>query len=308
MNTIETIRAEYKGLKKGYYHLSSDGWKEGSLFHTSAQYAYGMVLMGLLTLRFDIVIYNFCLMPNHFHIILSGTGDSILSAFVYFRQKLSARLVKDGYAALPEDYVFKLTPIDNKEQMKVNYLYVDRNPYEREYAIPGGYPWGMAYQRFSSLPHYIHGQRAGEMSKRELERLTGSRAPIPPGWEFHPELGLLPKSFVDNTLFQKLFPSPKEYLTRLVKDYESFVKLGKSMQDDICFSLMEIKDILKLLINEHYPGKWLNTLSHDEKGRLCVLLSVHYNLSSGQIADALVMPEHLVRQFLLAKDYGNQRR
>lgn len=308
MNAFETIRAEYKGLKNGYYHLSSDGWKEGSLFHTSAQYAYGMILMGLLTLRFGIVIYNFCLMPNHFHIILSGTGESILSAFVYFRQKMSARLIKEGYAALPDDYAFKLTPIDNQEQMRVNFLYVDRNPYEREYGIPGGYPWGVAYLHFSSLPTYILGRQAGEMSKRELERLTGSRTPVPQNWEFHPELGLLPKCFVDNTLFQKLFHSPKDYLTRLVKDYEAFVKLGKSINDDISLSKVEIKDILKLLINEYYPGKWLNTLSRDEKGRLCVLLSAQYSLSISQIADALVLPEQLVRQFLFARDYGNQRR
>ena len=91
MNTWDKRRAEYKEFKKYYYHLSSDGWKEGLLFHTKEQYAYGMTVMGLVTLKYGIVIYDFSLMPNHFHIILKGNGNQCLDAFDYLRMKISSR-------------------------------------------------------------------------------------------------------------------------------------------------------------------------------------------------------------------------
>lgn len=68
-------RDEYKDLPKGYYHLSTDGKWKGIIFHTPELYAYGMILMGLVTLHYAVDIYAFTLMENHIHIVLSGTGS-----------------------------------------------------------------------------------------------------------------------------------------------------------------------------------------------------------------------------------------
>ena len=53
MKTILKERKEYQSWGKSYYHLSSDGWQEGKLFYKKEQSAFGMILMGLLTLRFE---------------------------------------------------------------------------------------------------------------------------------------------------------------------------------------------------------------------------------------------------------------
>lgn len=304
MNDRQRLRAEYAKQKYGYYHLATDGWQQGRLFHTLAQYAYGMVLIGLLTLRFPIVIYDFTLMNNHIHILLKGNGKACLMAFDYLKRKLSARLAKDGYPPLPKDYGFKLTAIVNEKQMRTNYLYVARNSYERKDAIPGCYPWGADYLHYSPLSQFIRGKRADTLSKRELERLTGSRTPIPSHWEFHPELGLLPASFVEEKLFKRLFHSPKDYQTHLIKDYEAFVQVGKTLCEDVTFSKEEVDNIVDQLIKQYYPQKRIQKLSNDEKGRLCVLLSENYGLQPEMIASELILSVHLVNQFLHAKDYG----
>ena len=111
-------RNEYRSWKKGYYHLSTDGWKEGCLFHTPAQYAYGMILIGLLVLKYSLKIYSFSLMPNHIHLVLCATGNACVEAFDYFRKKINERLVKDGYPPLPPDYGFNLAPITTEKQMR----------------------------------------------------------------------------------------------------------------------------------------------------------------------------------------------
>ena len=90
VNRNRKEREQYSELKYGYYHLSTDGWKDGFLFHSRPQYAFGMTVIGLLTLMFKVKVYAFTLMPNHVHIILSGTGADCLKAFDYLKLKLSA--------------------------------------------------------------------------------------------------------------------------------------------------------------------------------------------------------------------------
>lgn len=306
MNEKRKQRGEYLSWKKGYYHLSTDGWQEGRLFHTASQYAYGMILIGLLTLLFPVEIYEFSLMPNHIHIVLSGTGAAIVAAFDYLKKKVNIMLRKDGYPPLPKDYWFKLTPIETEEQMRINILYVARNPYEKQFSVPGGYPWGSAWLHHSPLGKMVKGTRADAVSKRELERLCGTRTPIPPHWEFHPRLGLLPLSFVNEKLFYKLFPSPKKYETRLIKEYEAFVKLGKDLNEDVEFSREEILDILSQVLRDSFSGKRFKDLSGEESGRLCQQLNERFCLSAEQIASAIGIQEYVVRQLLNSKEFGKR--
>lgn len=301
-------RNQYRSWKKGYYHLSSDGWQEGQLFHTAAQFAYGMILMGLLSLKFSLTIYSFTLMPNHIHILFSGTGADCMMAFDYFKRRLSARLKAEGYPPLPTDYGFKLTPIEDEEQMKLAFLYLDRNAYEKNFSVPGGYPWGCAWYHHSILGLFLQGTRASALSKRELIRLTGTKTPIPPEWVFHPLLGLLPDSFINNRLFKKLFPSAKDYESRLVKDYEAFARMGKALGETQEYSQSELKDIANTCSRALFFGKAVFDLSNEEKSRLCGHLYKTYSLTTEQLSYTLGLREHIVRQILASKDYGVRRR
>lgn len=307
MKTYLKERKEYLSWRNNYYHLSSDGWQEGKLFHNDTQFAYGMTLVGLLTLRFKIVIYDFILMDNHIHLLLSGTGAECCRAFDYFKLKLSARLVKDGHPSLPDRYGFKLKLVKDVDQMRINYLYIDRNPLEKGLCIPGGYPWGSAYLHCSQMSKYLQGVCAGTLSNNKKEQMTGTRTPIPPHWQFHPELGLLPEGFVNTAKFKRLFLSPKDYQARLVKEYEAFVKLGNSLQESIEFTEQEMSELVEQIVRDQFPGKQIVSLSNDEKGKLCVALVSRLSLPLAQIAKALSMPEYLVKQFLSSKDYGKKK-
>ena len=146
------------------------------------------------------------------------------------------------------------------------------------------------------------------MSQRHLRELTGSHEEIPADWLFHPVVGLLPSSFVDNSMFHKLFRTPKEYMTHLVKDYEAFVEVANLLNETPEYSKDEADDLVQKLLRESFSGRRLNSLTNDEKGRLAVLLSQHYQMSADQIAEVLKLPPYLVNQFLNAKDYGKKKR
>ena len=307
MGRRRTEREQIRKLKKGYYHMSTDGWQEGLLFYTTAQFAYGMIVLGLLTLFFDVKIHSLTLMPNHIHILLSGTGSACLDAFDYFKKKLSAKLVKDGYPPLPEDYWFKLVPVESPEQLMNAFIYIDRNPYEKEMCLPGCYPWSSSYLHHSFLGPMITGRRADTMNAHELAKLTGTRKPVPGHWQFHPVLGLLPSSFIDDRPFKRSFKRPKEYGVRLMKDYEAIVKVAKSLDETPEYSPEEVRDIINRLLQSRYSGRQMHYLSNDEKGRLAVLLATDYLMPVELIAKHIGLSEHIVRQFLRAKDYGKPK-
>ena len=295
-------------MGNGYYHFCTDGWKEGNIFNNTAQYAYGMVLIGLISLKYSIVIYDFTLMPNHIHIIMSGTGKAALEAFGYLKLKLNKMLQADGYKPLPEDYSFVLQPVEDEEQMRTLILYIDRNHYEKQMAVPGGWPWCSSYLHFSILGSMLKGKKAGDMTKSELKRWTRSRISVPDNWQFHPVLGLLPYSFVNQRLVKKLFKGPKDYNTRLVKDYESFVNISKSVGEELEFDAREAKDIVNNLLRTEFGNKSLSSLDGIDKGRLCVALSDRYGLSPDVISETLGISAYLVNQFLRAKDFRKYKK
>lgn len=304
METYKKEYADYRKWGKAYYHLSSDGWQDGLLFHTPGQYAWFVMQIAIASLLFPVVIYDYSIMPNHFHILLSGTGSSCVKLFIYLKRKLSRRLRADGYPPPPQDYCFKLTRVESIEQLKSLYVYIDRNVLEKGISLPVTYPWGCAYSFYSILVNQLSGKRADEMSRRELTRLTNSTVTIPSHWLFHPALGLLPSSFVNFNKFYELFPSPKEYQTKLVKDYEAYALLAKEQGDPLNMTADEIRELVARVATKTYSGKDLRQLSHDEKGKLCVVLNTNYGLEPDSIASALILPSHVAKQFLRSKDYG----
>jgi len=296
-------REEIRAKGKGYYHFCTDGLKTGKLFYNAAQLSYGMILIGLLVFKYNLKVYAFVLMPNHIHIILSGTGENCLKAFDYFKYKVSLRLKKDGYPPLPDDYGFILKEIPDKDCMKSELAYVLRNPLEKDYSSIAGHVWGSGWLYHSGISEFISGKRVDEMSEREVIRLTGTELALPGHWRLHPVMGLLPGSFVDMSMVKRLFPTAKDFEVAMVKDFESFVRTARALNEDIEFSSTEIKSIVNLTLQNSFKGTSLNELTQDAKCKLAVILGNKYGLTSYEISQGIYLKESIVRQVLSAKEY-----
>lgn len=295
-------REEYRAKGNGYYHFCTDGLKEGLIFNNAAEFAFGMCLMGLLWLKFSIRIYAFELMPNHIHIILSGTGENCLMAFDYLKRKLSARLLRDGYPPLPDDYWFKLVRLENQEELKNEILYILRNPLEKGFSIVGGYIWGTEWIYYSRFPKALEGTLAGKMSKRSLSKLFASEEDIPEHWRINPYLGLLPDSFVDTSVVRELFPSPKDLQTALVKDYEVYFQIANRLGELAEFSKSEVAGIVTQTLQKRFGGRDLRALSEQEKGKMAIILHREFGLNSYQISTSIFVREKVIRQLLASKE------
>lgn len=262
-----------------------------------------------MTLKWDVAIYGYVLMPNHIHVLLSGTGNDCVNAFGLFVRRCTWWLKNSNCPPLPKNYGFKLISIDSMESLRSHFLYLARNPYEKGLCVPGGYCWGSDYMFFNPLGHKIHGTKVGELSQRAIGRITACKDHFPANWEIHPELGILPGSFVNTEKIKSLFPTPKAYLTRLVKDYERLLHISSKLAEEWTLSDEEAEEILYAQLRKMYPGKTVRLLEVKEKYQLVALLSNDYGFDTNQLSRFLHLSEYTILQALRAKEsWGVYRR
>ena len=306
MDERKKRRKEYRTWKKGYYHLCTDGWKEGLLFHDQGEYVNAVNSISLLDLKYPVKVHFYEVMRSHLHLIISGLGTHCVESFDYLKKRVGRRLRKDGRPPLPPDYDFRLIPIENEDQMRDNLVYVAMNASKAMDILPGGYLWGSALMVYSDLPRLFETVRAGDLSDRQLERILGTHLPIPPDRLIHPGLGMvLPQSFVDIGVFYRQFPKAKEYLIRLVKDHEAYIRIAKLTGEDVFFSLEEAVDIVQQELDKLNLS--LDKMTADDRCRLAVQLNQKYQLRAEELSRAVLVPKHIITQKLYAERPKNKR-
>ncbi len=302
MNRI--TREAYNHLPKGFYHLCFDRLEGRNLFTTNEDYRLGMSGIALSTLKYGVETYAFELMHNHLHDIVRATGAQCMRVFSYLKRRISEQLTKMGLPPLPENYGCLLKPIPNENALRDEIIYTARNPYEKNCCIPGGHKWGSTYLYFNELATLIKGDRVSSISQTRMRSLIGSKEVLPPDWEIHPELGILPSNFVKAKEVMRLFASPKDFHTRLVKEYETAVVIARSLGETVEFSMNEVREIANTELRNTYPGRLFKSISREEKCLVAIKLNERLGLSPLQLSRALYLSELTVSQAIRSKDYG----
>ena len=303
MDKRQKRRAEYKKWEKGYYHLCTDGWKNGKICHDEGEYVYVVNTISLLDLLFPVKVHTYEVMRSHLHLLLSGRGADCVAVFDYLKRRINRRLRKDGHPPLPDDYDFRLIPIEDEEQMRKNVVYIGRNASMVRNIRPGSYLFGSSLSFHSDLHRLFETVRAGDLSRRALRKMFNTLLPIPPDRLIHPGLGMaLPKGFVDTDVLYKVFPTATEYETRLVKDYEAFVEIADQAGEEIAFTLEEARDIVDMELMK--SGRLLSDLSSDDKCRMAVQLNRRYRLDAKTLSQVLFVPAHVLSQAIHSKRYN----
>ena len=233
----------------------------------------------------------------------SGRGEHCVAVFDYVKRRINKRLIEDGHTPLPDDYDFRLIPVGDEDQMRNNVVYIARNASEVLNIRPGTYLFGSSLVFYSEVSRLFETVRAGDLSARALRNMFKTWLPIPPDRPIHPGLGMvLPQGFVDFDVLYKVFPTAKEYETRLVKDYEAFVEIADQVGEEIVFSLEEARDIVdKELLKS---GRSLSSLSADEKCELAVQLNRRFRLDALTLSRVIFLPARVISQALRSKRYN----
>jgi putative transposase len=145
--------------------------------------------------RSDIELFSYCLMPNHWHLVLKPTVDGAMSRFCQWLSLTHTQRYNSHYGTTGHGHLYqgryKSFPVQDDEHFLSVCRYVERNPYTAELCdSPDAWRWG-------SLFRWKHGlarqkvllaswpvpRRAGwcewvstPLSDREIKRLQWSIA------------------------------------------------------------------------------------------------------------------------------------
>jgi putative transposase len=192
------IRDYYPHLQPGcYYHVFNQGNARGKVFFREENYIFFLRKMDLYLLDF-VDIYSFCLLSNHFHmlirlkeeekILLYANRKKDLQAYIRKtsdRKNLAGMIVSEVFRRLFLSYSkalnkqqnrtgslfrknFKRIIINNEHYLKQVVLYIHKNPKHHGYRIDfKEYPWS-SYRR-------ILDKRITKIKREEVTNWFGGR-------------------------------------------------------------------------------------------------------------------------------------
>jgi len=115
----------------GYcYHVLNRGNARAVVFHKPEDYATFLDLIGEATIRIPMRILAYCLMSNHFHLVVWPHGDGDLSRWMHWLLTAHVRRYLRHYRSSGHVWQgrFKAFPIQEDDHLRVVLRYVERNP------------------------------------------------------------------------------------------------------------------------------------------------------------------------------------
>jgi putative transposase len=112
------------------YHVINRGNARQTVFHDDADYGAFLTLLGDAHRRLPMRVLGFCLMPNHFHLVLWPRGDGDLSRFMQWLLTAHVRRHhrRHGGSGHVWQGRFKAFPVQEDEHLLTVLRYVERNP------------------------------------------------------------------------------------------------------------------------------------------------------------------------------------
>jgi len=138
----------------GYcYHVLNRGNARQRVFHKEADYAAFLRLFDEAQERCSMRLLAFCLMPNHFHLVLWPQGDGDVSRWMQWIQTTHVRRYHEHYHTTGHVWQgrFKAFPIQEDDHLLTVLRYVERNPF-RAGLVPGVADWPWSSLRLHAQP------------------------------------------------------------------------------------------------------------------------------------------------------------
>src|SRR5262249_31320221 len=157
----------------GYvYHALNRAVGRATLFRKPGDYAAFEKVLRQARQEVPIRLLGYCLMPNHWHLVLWPRADGKLSDFLHWLTMTHTQRWHAHYHTACTGQVyqgrFRSFPIQEDEHLLAVLRYVERTPL-RAALVRRAEEW-----RWSSLWHRLHAARAGLLDEGPV--------PLPDGW------------------------------------------------------------------------------------------------------------------------------
>lgn len=173
------------------YHVLNRGNGLQRVFHKDGDYQAFTGLLGQLPERFQVEILSYCLMPNHFHLLLRPREGASLSRGLQWFQTTHVRRYHRHYGGSGHLWEgrYKSFPIEDDEQLLTVVRFVEGNPVRAGLVgTATGWSWSSHRERrglerggiLAPLPLTLPGEWTAfvdaPLSARELEKVRSSIA------------------------------------------------------------------------------------------------------------------------------------
>jgi len=134
----------------GFYHAYSRGNRKQDIFRSDIDYKHFLSLMGKYSEKHNVSIHAFCLMPNHFHMLIKADGGAMAK---FYQQLLSVYTLRTNKIYDEVGHLFQgryqSKPIDTDTYAMEISRYIHNNPVDLNASLlVENYSW-------SSLAGYI---------------------------------------------------------------------------------------------------------------------------------------------------------
>ena len=158
------------------FHVLNRSAKRAVLFEKPFDYRAFVMLLEKAVVRSRIALFAYCIMPNHWHLVLAPKTDGAVSSFMHWLTTTHARRWQDAHGSTGLGAVyqgrFKAFPVADDWHFLCVCRYVERNPL-RAALVSRAEDW-----QWSSLRE--HDRRAAWLAEWPVPR--------PAGWEEHVNL------------------------------------------------------------------------------------------------------------------------
>lgn len=270
---------------KRYYHICSPGLERNLIFACEEDFISGVNDIAICLTKFDVVIVCFCLMSNHFHFVVYGEEDECCAFAEEYKRRCSIRMrhAKQEVNAL-QNIRIELNEISDEVYLENAIAYVLRNPIAAKINImPYHYSWSSADVYFrGDMP--INGVSVNQLSERKRHRILKSKLSLPDEYRIDEKGMILPESFIDVTITERLFRHPSRLLFALARKIEPDVELKFGVADKILYTDAELKSLVNELVVNNFGVLGISSLTSQQKIKLCVLMKKNFNASIKQIS------------------------
>ena len=172
-----TARASVGGM---WYHALNRGNRREAVFHKPDDYDAFVEAMIDARARLPIDLLGYCLMPNHFHLLLRTNHDGDLGRFMQWLLTAHARRYHRQYGTSGHVWQgrFKAFPVQDDDHLVTTLRYVERNALRAE-LVSRAEDW-----KWSSLPGWQRRDRLlwrGEVPIRDRKWLARVNRPLSAG-------------------------------------------------------------------------------------------------------------------------------
>lgn len=120
-----------RGQQGGYvYHVINRGNGRATVFHKAQDYESFLNLLAEAKQRHRVKLFGFCLMPNHFHLVVEPDHQTALSQFMQWLLTSHVRRYHQHYGSSGHIWQgrFKSFPVQRDEHLITVLRYVLQNP------------------------------------------------------------------------------------------------------------------------------------------------------------------------------------